>query len=171
VTQTVAELDLVVEELCCADERAQIEAALGRLPAVRNVRTSLAAHKVSVRYDPTHLAPGDIEAAIARLGMTARRDQAPPTPSSTTLPRLLGGVFVAAVALIALIGIVGERLGLVEAVLARIPTWLTLSAVLIGGFPIFRNVVHALRQPHRGEATPPRAGAPGRSRSRSPRAP
>jgi Cd2+/Zn2+-exporting ATPase/Cu+-exporting ATPase len=40
---------------------------------------------------------------------------------------------------------VGERLGVVEAVVDRIPPWLALAAVLAGGYPIFRNVVRALR--------------------------
>jgi copper chaperone CopZ len=47
-----AALTLVVAELDCADEAAQIEGALGRLPAVTGVRTSVGAHKVFVTYDP-----------------------------------------------------------------------------------------------------------------------
>ena len=49
------------------------------------------------------------------------------------------------VALIALIGIVGERLGLVDAVVERVPAWVSVAAVLAGGYPIFRNVLRALR--------------------------
>jgi Cu+-exporting ATPase len=145
VTASRAELELVVEQLCCAEESAQIEAALGRLPAVSQVRTSLATHKVYVSYDPARLAPPDIEAAIAGLGMTAQPDQATPVPRQTSLPRLLGGLFVTALALVVLVGIIGERLGLVDAVVARIPAWLTLAAVLAGGVPIFRTVLRALR--------------------------
>ena len=42
-------------------------------------------------------------------------------------------------------GIAGERLGLVEALVERIPPWLALAAVVAGGYPIFLNVVRALR--------------------------
>jgi Cd2+/Zn2+-exporting ATPase/Cu+-exporting ATPase len=52
---------------------------------------------------------------------------------------------VSVIAVIALVGIVGERLGLMEALVERIPAWLALAAVLAGGYPIFRNVVRALR--------------------------
>lgn len=62
-----------------------------------------------------------------------------------TLPDLLGWAFVSVVALVALVGIAGERLGLVDALADRIPAWLTLAAVLAGGYPIFRNVVRTLR--------------------------
>jgi Cd2+/Zn2+-exporting ATPase/Cu+-exporting ATPase len=63
-----------------------------------------------------------------------------------SLPELLGWGFVAVIALGALVGIAGERLGLAEALTDRIPWWLALAAVLAGGYPIFRNVVRALRQ-------------------------
>jgi Cu+-exporting ATPase len=52
---------------------------------------------------------------------------------------------VSVIAVVALVGIAGERLGLVEALVERIPAWLALAAILAGGYPIFRNVVRALR--------------------------
>ncbi|MGH7358183.1 MAG: heavy metal translocating P-type ATPase, partial [Candidatus Rokuibacteriota bacterium] len=140
-----AELTLVVAELDCADEAAQIEGALGRLPAVRQVRTSVGAHKVFVTYEPARIEPAAIRAAIEQLGMTVRENRAPPARRRRSLADLAGGLFVTAVALVALVGILGERLGLLETVVGRLPRWLTLSAVLIGGLPIFRNVVRALR--------------------------
>ena len=47
---TTAELELVVDQLDCADEAAQIQGALDRVAGVRRVRTSVAARKVFVRY-------------------------------------------------------------------------------------------------------------------------
>jgi len=140
-----ADLTLVVSELECADEAAQIEGALGRLAAVRQVRTSVGAHKVFVSYNPARIEPAAIRAAVERLGMTVREDRVPVRARRPGLADLVGGLFVTAVALIALVGILGERLGLLEAVISRLPAWLTLSAVLVGGLPIFRNVLRALR--------------------------
>ena len=145
MTRASAELELVVAELDCADEAVQIQGALGRLPAVTEVRTAVGAHKVFVTYDPAGIGPAQIRAAIERLGMTVRTDRRPPSARRPALATLLGGLFVTAVALVALVGIVGERLGFLEAVSERLPRWLALSAVLVGGFPIFRNVVRALR--------------------------
>jgi Cd2+/Zn2+-exporting ATPase/Cu+-exporting ATPase len=142
---STAELELIVAELHCADEAAQIEGALGRLPAVTGVRTSVAAHKVLVRYDPRGIGPDELQAAIARLGMTVRAGGEPALARPAGLGERLGAVFVTVVAIVVLVGILGERLGLFEAVAARVPAWLTLSAVLIGGYPIFRNVLRALR--------------------------
>ena len=140
-----ADLTLIVAELDCADEAAQIESALGRLSAVTRVRTSVGARKVFVTYDPADMDPARIQAAIEGLGMTVRTDRPGASARRTTLPTLLGGLFVTAVALGALVGILAERLGLLEPVIDRLPPWLTVAAVLVGGVPIFRNVVRALR--------------------------
>jgi Cd2+/Zn2+-exporting ATPase/Cu+-exporting ATPase len=129
----------------CADEAAQIEGALGRLPAVADVRTSVAAHKVLVRYDPSRIGPDELRGATARLGMTVRPGGEPAAAHPASLPARLGALFVTVVALVALVGILGERLGLIESVTAKLPAWLMLAAVLVGGFPIFRNVLRALR--------------------------
>jgi Cu+-exporting ATPase len=145
MSRSLAELELIVAELDCADEAAQIEGALGRLPAVTEVRTSVGAHKVLVTYDPAQTDPATIRSTIERLGMTVRTGQPSPSARRTPLPTLLSGLFVTVVALVALVGILGERLGLLGAVTTWLPPWLTVAAVLVGGFPIFRTVVRALR--------------------------
>jgi Cd2+/Zn2+-exporting ATPase/Cu+-exporting ATPase len=63
----------------------------------------------------------------------------------------LTGLFVGVVALVVLVEIVGERLGLLDVALGRIPPWAMIATVLVGGYPIFRKVVLALRQ---GQVTP-----------------
>ena len=142
---SAAELELVVDDLCCADEAGQIERALGRLAAVSQVRTSIAAHKVVIAYDPGRIGVPELQATIEALGMTARPGGAPAGRRGRGLATLLSGAFVTAVALVALVGILGERLGLLEAATERLPPWLMLTAIVVGGFPIFRTVVRALR--------------------------
>ncbi len=138
-------LELTVPELNCADEAQQIQATLNRLPGVAEVRTAVGARKAIVAYHPERIEPDAIRAAIRGLGMTVAETSGPAPRRRGSLADLLGWGFVAVIALIALVGIVGERLGLAEAVTDRIPWWLTLAAVLAGGYPIFRNVVRALR--------------------------
>jgi len=138
-------LELTVAELDCADEAQQIEAALGRLDGVAEVRTVVSARRALIAYEPDRIAPDVIRGAIAALGMTVTDSRAPLAPRPRSLPDLLGWGFAAIVAAVALVGIAGERLGVVDAVVDRIPPWLALAAVLAGGHPIFRNVVRALR--------------------------
>ncbi len=138
-------LELTIPELDCADEAQQIQAALSRLSGVEEVRTAVGARKAFVAYQPDRIQPNAIREAIRGLGMTIADARGPHPDRRRSLPDLLGWGFVSVVALVALVGIAGERLGLAEALTDRIPWWLALAAVLAGGYPIFRNVVRALR--------------------------
>ncbi len=138
-------LEFRVAELDCADEARQIEGALSRVPGVGNVRTAVSVRKAMVDYDPDRIAPEAIRRAIADLGMTVTDARTPVEDRRRSLPDLVGWGFVAVVAAITLAGIIGERLGVVETLTGSIPTWVSIAAVLVGGYPILRNVVKALR--------------------------
>ena len=137
-------IELSVAELDCADEARQIQDALARLAGVQEVRTAVAARRAIVAYDPSRTGPDEIREAICNLGMTVTEPQAA-VARQRSLPDLLGWAFVSVIAVVALGGIVGERLGFAEALVDRIPTWVIIAAVLAGGYPIFRNVIRALR--------------------------
>jgi len=134
-----------VPELCCADGARQIEGALGRLDGVREVRALVGSRTTLVWYDETRIGPEVIKGAVQSLGMTVTEARTPGAARGRSLADRLGWAFVSAVALIALLGIVGERLGLAEAVAERLPGWLSVAVVLVGSYPIFRAVARALR--------------------------
>jgi Cd2+/Zn2+-exporting ATPase/Cu+-exporting ATPase len=60
--------------------------------------------------------------------------------------RALSLVFLSVAAVLLLVSIVGERLGLLERAFAEIPAWLGFLLVVIGGYPIFRGLVRDLRR-------------------------
>jgi Cu+-exporting ATPase len=140
-----ATLELTVPELCCADEAQQIEGILRRLDGVADVRTAVSAHRAIVAYDADRVTPGAIREQIRALGMTVSEVGEPTAQRRRSLPDLLGWAFVSVIATVALVGIAGERLGLFEAFVERIPPRLALAAILAGGYPIFRAVLRALR--------------------------
>jgi P-type Cu+ transporter len=139
-------LELTVPELDCADEAHQIKNALGRLAGVEEIRTAVSTRKALVAYDPDRIGPETIREAIRSLGMTVTESGHPLVRPRRPLPDLLGWAFVSIVAILALVGILGERVGLLEGLVDRIPAWLAVLAVLAGGYPIFRNVLRALRR-------------------------
>ena len=141
-------LELKVAELDCADEVQQIEGALQRLDGVLDVRAVVSSRTTFVGYDPARVTPDRIRQAIGGLGMTVSEDGVAEAPRRRPLGEQLGWVFVAIVAILSLVGLVGERLGVFERVVERIPPWVAIAAVLAGGYPIFRNVVRALRNRH-----------------------
>ena len=138
-------LELTVPELDCADEARQIEAALGRVDGVVDVQTAIGARRVIVSFDPAAMRPQAVEEAIRGLGMTVS-DTPRPARRRRSLPDALGWAFVSIIALLTLAGLAAERLGVVDAVVERIPAWLAVAAVLAGGYPIFGNVIRALRR-------------------------
>jgi Cd2+/Zn2+-exporting ATPase/Cu+-exporting ATPase len=138
-------LELTVPELDCADEARQIEGALGRMDGVLDVQTAVGAHRVLVSFDPEAVRPQAIAETIRGLGMTVS-DTPGPARRRRSLPDALGWAFVSIVALLTLAGLVAERVGIVDAAVGRIPPWLAVAAVLAGGYPIFGNVIRALRR-------------------------
>jgi Cd2+/Zn2+-exporting ATPase/Cu+-exporting ATPase len=138
-------LELTVPELDCAEEARQIEGALGRVAGVLNVQTAVGARRVLVSFDPEAVRPRAIEETIRGLGMTVSEAPAP-ARHRRSLPDALGWAFVSVVALLTLAGLVAERVGVVDALVERIPAWLAVAAVLAGGYPIFGNVIRALRR-------------------------
>jgi len=139
------QVTLKVAELDCADEVKQIEGALQRLEGVLDVRAVVSSRTTFVSYDPGRVSPDRIREAIGDLGMTVSEGPVPEGARRRSLGDRLGWLFVSVVAVITLVGIVGERLGAVDRVTDLIPSWLAVAAVLAGGYPIFRNVVRALR--------------------------
>jgi Cd2+/Zn2+-exporting ATPase/Cu+-exporting ATPase len=58
----------------------------------------------------------------------------------------LGLVFVSGVAILLLISIVGERLGVLERAFSQLPGWLAFALVGVGGYPIFKGLARDLRR-------------------------
>src|SRR5919204_2653508 len=68
-----AQIQLKVDEVCCADEVAQVEDALKKLDSVREVQASIVAGMVTIVYDPSvrDFAPPDtssIRTAVEGVG-------------------------------------------------------------------------------------------------------
>ncbi len=137
-------LEFLVEGMDCADEAEQIEKALYKLHGIIEVAPSVAAEKVKVSYDPGALAPAVIKKTVEGAGFRVKEEGGKPE-SRPDLPNLFSGAFIGVVAVAVLGGIVAERVGLLEKVVEQVPAWLMILAVLVGGFPIFRKVFHALR--------------------------
>ncbi|MBS3783345.1 MAG: cadmium-translocating P-type ATPase, partial [Anaerolineae bacterium] len=135
----------------CAECAVHTEEAVRGLEGVREARVYLGAERLDVVYDPDLTDTDRIDQAVERAGYRVE-DETNGTAQlhGSDLAERLTGLFMAIVVLVILVETVGERLGLLEAALTRVPPWLAIAAILVGGFPIFRNVVMALA---RGQVT------------------
>jgi Cd2+/Zn2+-exporting ATPase/Cu+-exporting ATPase len=129
----------------CAECTLHVQHAVAALPGVESVNVFLASEKATVRFDPGLVDLPAIRKAVEDAGYSVPAVESPQPATSPlgdfTRPvlTLFGIVFGA----ILFIVVVGEWLGLFEKITERVPWPIGLVIVLVGGYPVFRNVVRA----------------------------
>ena len=122
-----------------------VQRAIAGLPGVESVQVYLASEKAVVQLDPGVVDLPKIQKAVDGAGYsvpTSQEDQVEGSPlQDFTRPvmRLLGVVF----GVVIFVVVVGEWLGLFEAITGVVPWPVGLAIVLLVGYPVFRNVVRA----------------------------
>jgi Cd2+/Zn2+-exporting ATPase/Cu+-exporting ATPase len=130
--------------MCCADEAQLVQRAIAALPGVESVEVLLAAEKVVLRCDPGRVTPEAIQEAVQLTGCSV------PVATERSLGARTGGfgravlaIFGAVFAVVLLVVVLGEWLGLLDAVADRVPWPVWLALILAGGYPVFSSVVRA----------------------------
>ncbi|MBI2248172.1 MAG: cadmium-translocating P-type ATPase [Armatimonadetes bacterium] len=139
----VRTIELPIRGMDCADCSIHVQRAIAAVPGVESAVVSLASEKAVVRLDPKEGAIDAIRTAVQRAGYEVASPDAPKPASASqtsTQDLILLGV-VAAVVLLAVAA--GEWLGIIEDLNARLPWPIALALIVIGGFPVFRNVLRA----------------------------
>ncbi len=148
MTVTLRTVEIPVEGMDCQECTLHVQRAISGLPGVRKCTVFLGAEKAEVQLDPTLTTLTDIREAVAGAGYrvpdtTGTAAAAAPVATATDFSqrvlRVLGLVFGAVLFII----VIGEGLGLFEALTDAIPFWAGLLFVLIGGYPVFLNVIRA----------------------------
>jgi Cd2+/Zn2+-exporting ATPase/Cu+-exporting ATPase len=138
---------LKVKGMDCAECALHTEEAVRGLQGVREAQVYLGAERLDVVFDPDLVDTDQIARAVQGAGyQIAEQSDEADAGGAPNLADRLTGIFVLAVVLVILVVTIGEQLGLLEAALTRIPPWVAIAAILVGGYPIFRSVVLALRQ-------------------------
>jgi Cu+-exporting ATPase len=139
----VRKMEVPVQGMDCAECTMHVQKAIAALPGVRSVDVFLTSEKAVVQLDPQLVDLGDIRKAVEGAGYAVLEPEGArgQNMDSFTRPilRLLGGVF----GLVLLIVVVGEWMGLFEVATEWIPWPVWLVIVLVGGYPVFRNVIRA----------------------------
>lgn len=136
-------LEIPIAGMDCTECTLHVQHAIAALPGVESVNVYLAAEKAIVQIDPQRVDLPMIRAAVEGAGYAVPQqpDGAAETPAVFTrsIFTLFGLVFFAVLFIV----VIGEWLGLFEAITDRVPWPLGLVIVLIAGYPVFRNVVRA----------------------------
>jgi Cu+-exporting ATPase len=143
----VRTLEVPVRGMDCAECTQHVQQAIAALPGVEAVDVFLASEKAIVKLDPGRVDLPAIRQAVAGAGYSvpeADSNLAPPTSAllndfNRRVLTILGIVF----GVVLFVVVVGEWLGLFEAITTLVPWPIGLAIVLIAGYPIFRKVVQA----------------------------
>ncbi len=129
----------------CAECTRHVREAIGSLDGVETVDVLLGAEKALVRFDPERVDLPAIRSAVAGAGDYTVPETVPVPPDSSQeslnrrLRLLMAGVFSGVLAIVVL----GEWLGAFEVLNRLVPLPVGVAIVLLGGWPVFRNVLRA----------------------------
>ncbi len=124
----------------CAECTQHVQHAIAALPGVRAVDVLLAAEKAVVRLDPVRVDRESIARAVEGAGYKVAPDR---QADARGLRRSVSRLLIVVIALVLAMVVLGEWLGAFDWLTRRLPWPVGLAAVLVGGFPVFRNVVRA----------------------------
>jgi Cd2+/Zn2+-exporting ATPase/Cu+-exporting ATPase len=129
----------------CAECTLHVQHAIAALPGIESVDVFLSSEKAVIRLDSTLANLPSIHRAVEGAGYSIPApDKVQPAPSSLgDFSRRVMALFGVVFGAVLFIVVVGEWLGLFEAVTKRVPWPIGLVIVLVGGYPVFRNVVRA----------------------------
>lgn len=147
------QIEIPVRGMDCTGCCNSVQRALTALPGVEHADVLLGAEKAIVRYDATQVDISALHSVVTAAGYTVPNLESTSPASGDAAARLAqtGSAFTRSVlwftglmaGAILLIVVAGEWLGLFEAVTERVPWYVGWLLVLIGWYPILRNVVRA----------------------------
>ncbi|MCC7209836.1 MAG: cadmium-translocating P-type ATPase [Anaerolineae bacterium] len=143
-------IEIPVKGMDCADCVRHVQHAIAELPGVQDVEVFLTGEKAVVTLDPDRVDLPAIRKAVADVGYsvpeTASDAAQAVEASAATFTRAVLGLFGLVFVAVLFIVVIGEWLGLFEAITDRLPWPFWLAVVLVGGYPVFRNVIRATLQ-------------------------
>jgi Cd2+/Zn2+-exporting ATPase/Cu+-exporting ATPase len=138
-------LNIPISGMDCAECTQTVQHAIERLPGVQSVSVFLATEKAVVKLDPSQVDLTTIRAAVKGAGYDMPASAAPPTApvSIDDFNRKLTTLLVSVFAIILSVVIFGEGLGWFDFLNERVPFILGFALVIVGGYPVFMNVIRA----------------------------
>ena len=137
-------IEVPIAGMDCTECTQHVQRAIALLPGVQSANVFLASEKAVVQLDPSQVDLTLIRKAVEQAGYQVPEQAEAETGAlamgvSRSVLRLFGIVF----AVVVFVVVVGEGLGLFEAVTEFIPLPIGVGLVLIAGYSIFRNVMRA----------------------------
>jgi P-type Cu+ transporter len=141
-------IEIPISGMDCMECTQHVQHAISALAGVESADVYLAAQKAVVRLDASLVSVPAIRKAVEAAGYGVPEPAAAPERQAGTaaFTRSILVLFGVAFGVVLFVIVVGEWLGLFEAVTGRVPWPIGLAVVLIAGYPVFRNVISATLQ-------------------------
>lgn len=141
-------IEVSVKGMDCTECTMHVQHALAQLPGVEKVDVFLAAEKAILKADPSRVTLLIIRKAVSEAGYTVPEDGADHLTATTINPaqdftRRVLTLFGIVFGTVLFVTVVGEWLGLFEKITEWVPWYMGLVIVLVGGYPVFLNVIRA----------------------------
>lgn len=140
----LTQITLPVQGMDCVECTQHVKHALEELPGVQSATVLLAAEKAILFADATVTREMAIH-AVKQSGYDVPEKGPESSNEGVAISRLFLPAFLLA-GLILFLTVIGEWLGWFEQITTRLPVWVYLTLLIVGGFPVFRNVSQALFQ-------------------------
>jgi P-type Cu+ transporter len=141
-------IEIPIAGMDCAECTQTVQRALSALNGIKKADVFLSSEKAIVQLDPSLVKMTDIRVAVKNAGYSVPEHTQEITPNaalgkfSRRIFTVLGLVFGAIILLV----VAGEWLGLLDGLTRLIPFPVGVGLVLLGGAPIFLNVIRATLQ-------------------------
>ena len=138
-------LEVPIKGMDCAECTLHVQHAIAALPGVESVNVFLASEKAAIRLDPTLVDLPVIRKAVEGAGYSVPDTDTPQVTSSpiADFTRPILTLFGVVFGVVLFVVVIGEWFGLFEQITEQVPWPIGVAIVLIGGYPIFRNVIRA----------------------------
>ncbi|MCS6965014.1 cation-translocating P-type ATPase [Thermoflexus sp.] len=136
-------LEVPIQGMDCAECALHVQQAIADLPGVESVHVLLSSEKAIVRVDPTRVDWSAIRKAVESAGYSIPDSAVPSAASAGAFTRRVRMLLALVFSGVLIIVVAGEWLGLFEKLNELVPLPIGAAFVIVGGFPVFRNVVRA----------------------------
>jgi len=138
-------LDIPISGMDCAECTQHVQHAIEKLPGVQSVDVFLATEKAVVKLDPSQVDMSAIRTAVQGAGYDVPDSDSPKVDpvSMGDFNRQLTILLISVFAIILSVVIFGEGLGYFDFLNDLIPFPLGIVFVIVGGYPVFKNVIRA----------------------------
>ncbi len=136
-------VEVPVKGMDCAECTLHVQDAIAKLPGVESVDVLLSSEKAIISLDPARVDLSAIRRAVEGVGYSVPEARASSIPRESAFSRRLTVLLALVFGVVLSIVVAGEWLSLFEKLNELVPFPVGIALVVVGGFPVFRNVARA----------------------------